>query len=43
MKVQVDRRDGLTAGADAIASVVFERSEKDESFPHALAREDEAT
>ncbi len=43
MKVEVDRRDGLTAAADAVVSLVFERSEKDDTFPHALAREDEAT
>ncbi len=43
MKVQVDRRDGLTVAADAVVCGVFERSEKDDSFPRGLAREDEAT
>jgi leucyl aminopeptidase len=43
MKVIVDRRDGLTAVTDAVASAVTERSEKDDTFPKALAREDEAT
>jgi len=42
MRVLVDRRDGLTAVADACASGVFERGEKAEAFPRALAREDEA-
>ena len=42
MRVLVDRRDGLTAVADACASGVFERGEKAEPFPRALAREDEA-
>lgn len=43
MKVQVDRRDGLTAAADVTASGVFERPEKDDTFPRALQKEDEAT
>ncbi len=43
MKVQVDRREGLTAAVDAVASGVFERGEKDDSFPRALSREDDAT
>jgi leucyl aminopeptidase len=43
MKAQVDRRDGLTAAPDALASGVFERGEKVDAFPHALAKEDEAT
>jgi len=43
MKVQVDRRDGLMAAADVTASGVFERPEKDDTFPRALQREDEAT
>ncbi len=43
MKVLVDRRDGLTALADASASAVFERSEKSEGFPHSLEAEDRAT
>ena len=42
MKVQVDRRDGLTAAADVTASGVFERPEKDDTFPRSLQREDEA-
>jgi leucyl aminopeptidase len=43
MKVQVDRRDGLTATTDAVASGVFERSEKDDTLPRSLQKEDEAT
>jgi len=43
MKVQVDRRDGLTAQADVTASGVFERAEKDDTFPHSLQKEDDAT
>ena len=43
MKVQVDRRDGLSAAADVTASGVFERAEKDDSFPRSLQKEDEAT
>ena len=42
MRVLVDRRDGLTAVADACVSGVFERGEKTEVFPRTLAREDEA-
>jgi leucyl aminopeptidase len=42
MRVLVDRRDGLTAVADACASGVFERGEKSDAFPRTLAREDEA-
>jgi len=41
MKVQVDRRDGLTAAADVAAVGVFERPEKDDTFPRSLQREDE--
>ncbi|HYB77943.1 MAG TPA: M17 family peptidase N-terminal domain-containing protein, partial [Thermoplasmata archaeon] len=43
MKVQVDRRDGLTAAADVTASGVLERPEKDDTFPRSLQREDDAT
>ena len=43
MKVQTDRRDALAAVADAAASGVFERGEKDDTFPRSLAKEDEAT
>jgi len=43
MKVQVDRRDGLTAAAEVTASGVFERPEKDDTFPRALQKEDDAT
>ena len=43
MKVQVDRRDGLTAQADVTASGVFERAEKDDTFPRTLQKEDDAT
>ena len=42
MKVQVDRRDGLTAAADVTASGIFERPEKDDTFPRSLQKEDEA-
>ena len=42
MKVQVDRRDGLTAAADVTASGVFERPQKDDTFPRSLQREDDA-
>ena len=42
MKVQVDRRDGLTAAADVTASGVFERPEKDDTFPRSLQKEDDA-
>ena len=41
MKVLVDRRDGLTVALDAVVSGVAERSEKDDTFPHALVKEDE--
>ena len=41
MKVQVDRRDGLTAAAEVLAVGVFERPEKDDTFPRSLQREDE--
>jgi leucyl aminopeptidase len=41
MKVIVDRRDGLTAVTDAVASGVYERSDKDDAFPRALVKEDE--
>jgi leucyl aminopeptidase len=43
MKVQVDRRDGLTAQADVTVSGVFERGEKDDTFPRTLQKEDDAT
>ena len=43
MKVQVDRRDGFAAAADVVASGVFERSEKDDTFPRVLQKEDETT
>ncbi len=43
MKVLVDRRDGLTAAADVSVSGVFERGEKETSFPRALADEDTAS
>jgi leucyl aminopeptidase len=42
MKVTVDRRDALDAGADAVVSALFERGEKDDTFPRSLAREDTA-
>ena len=43
MKVLVDRRDGLTVALDALVSGVSERPEKDDTFPHALVKEDEAS
>jgi len=43
MKVQVDRRDGLAAASDVTACGLFERPEKDDTFPRTLQREDEAT
>ncbi len=43
MKLVVDRRDGLAAAADACASGVFERTEKDDAFPRNLAPEDGTT
>ena len=43
MKVLVDRREALAAAADAVISAVFERPEKDDTFPRTLAKEDEAT
>ncbi len=43
MKVLVDRRDALSAVADATVSGVFERGEKDDTFPRSLAKEDEAS
>jgi leucyl aminopeptidase len=42
MKVPVDRRDALEAGADAIVSGLFERGEKDDSLPRTLSREETA-
>ena len=42
MKVTVDRRDGLTAVTDAVASGLTERSEKDDAFPRSLTKEDDA-
>lgn len=43
MKILVDRRDGLTAAADASVSGVFERGEKETAFPRSLVKEDDAT
>lgn len=43
MKVQVDRRDGLSAAADVTASGIFERAEKDDTFPRTLQKEDDAS
>jgi leucyl aminopeptidase len=42
MKVLVDRRDAFAAVADATVSGVFERGEKDDTFPRTLAKEDES-
>ncbi|HTP55161.1 MAG TPA: leucyl aminopeptidase [Thermoplasmata archaeon] len=43
MKVPVDRRDALEGSADAVVSGLFERADKDDTFPRALAREDAAS
>jgi leucyl aminopeptidase len=43
MKVLVDRRDGLTAGADVSISGAFERGEKESTLPRGLAPEDAAS
>ena len=43
MKVLLDRRDALTVASDGVVSGVMERPEKDETFPRALVKEDEAT
>lgn len=42
MKVQTDRRDAFATVTDAVASGVFERGEKDDTFPRSLVKEDEA-
>ncbi len=43
MRSLVDRREGLSAAADAVVGAVFERSEKDDTFPRSLLKEDEST
>jgi len=43
VKVPVDRRDAVEAAADAIVTGLFERGEKDETFPKNLAREETAS
>jgi len=43
MKVLVDRREALASTADATVSALFERGEKDDTFPRALAKEEEAS
>ena len=43
MKVAIDRRDGLAAGADVVVTGLFERGEKETAFPKTLAGEDRAT
>ena len=42
MRVLVDRREALAAGADACAVGVFERGEKETALPRSLAAEDAA-
>jgi leucyl aminopeptidase len=43
MKAIVDRRDATSATVDAVVSGVFERGEKETTFPRSLAREDAAS
>ena len=43
MKALLDRREATAAAADAVVSGVFERAEKETTFPRALAKEDAAS
>ncbi|MGI0128704.1 MAG: leucyl aminopeptidase, partial [Thermoplasmata archaeon] len=43
MKALLDRREATAAAADAVVSGVFERAEKETTFPRALAKEDGAS
>ncbi len=43
MKLLVDRRDAFASASDAVVSALYERGEKDDTFPRTLAKEDEAT
>ncbi len=42
MRIVVERREALSAAADVVVSGVFERSEKETTFPRALEKEDAA-
>ncbi len=42
MKFGLDRREATAGSADALVSGVFERGEREEAFPRALQREDQA-
>jgi leucyl aminopeptidase len=42
MKVGLDRRDAIAASLDVVVTAVVERSEKEDSFPRALKKENEA-
>jgi leucyl aminopeptidase len=43
MKALLDRREATAAAADAVISGVFERTEKETTFPRGLAKEDAAS
>ncbi|MGB6442075.1 MAG: leucyl aminopeptidase [Thermoplasmata archaeon] len=43
MKALLDRREATAAAADAVVSGLFERSEKETTFPRTLAKEDAAS
>jgi leucyl aminopeptidase len=43
MKALLDRREATAAAADAVVSGVFERGEKETTFPRTLAKEDAAS
>jgi leucyl aminopeptidase len=43
MKALLDRREATAAAADAVVSGLFERGEKETTFPKTLAKEDAAT
>ncbi len=43
MKALLDRREATAAAADAVVSGVFERTEKETTFPRTLAKEDAAS
>ncbi len=40
MKASLERREATSAGSDAVVTGVFERGEKETSFPKSLAKED---
>ncbi len=43
MKALIDRREATAAAVDAVVSGVFERGDKESTFPRTLAKEDAAT